>query len=124
MNKALNLAAVVVARCCEKGVCSLDESRIRALCSAEGVTYESVKEFIDVACEGQTRDDMADLALNAVIATSIAKGKDTGDELLKEVTVHYIKYKSALQELTERFKEEYASEVIRLEGLVNKVSQD
>lgn len=124
MNKALNLAAVIVARCCDSGVCSLDDSKIRALCSVEGVSFESVKDFIDVSCSGQARDDIRDLALNAVVATSVAKGTDSGDELLKEVTVHYIKYKSALQALTERYKTEYAEEIVRLEGLVNKVSQE
>lgn len=123
MNKALNLATVIVSKCCNNGVCGLDDSKIIALCATEGVSHASVKEFIDTACSSQARDDMAELAMNAVIATSIAKGEDTGDELLKEVTLHYIKYKSALQALTERYKDEYAPEIVRLVGLVNKVSE-
>ena len=121
LNKSIAIATLIVARCCRDGACCLTDTQIKAFCDSEGVAYDSVKEFINMAHDNEAGNNTKELMFDAILCTSIAKSKDIDDEAIKEVTAYYIKFMGAVATLKERYKNEYAEEVTRLESKLNQL---
>lgn len=118
MSNEMILAFVIVARMKHTYV---SEEDIKAVCGANGINFDTVKQFIEEATASTQKENAETEMLQTLVAISIAKSKDVDDEDLKNVTIAYANFVAMANKLRERFLEQSGEIITNLEDAFNKL---